>query len=815
MREEEKLVLAALLHDIGKFAWRTGWERRIAHERYSKKLAEAFLPENFKDCLDLIGAHHERVGVKAEDEKLLWALRIADFLSSGEREKVTEKLDEEEKERPPLLIPIISEVFEEGPGDLSIPLEELKLDETIFPVKKGVAFHKDYLDLLRKFGREAKKFRYSRQSFEPFLLTLLSFLHKYTWCMPSAYWTPKGEIRRDVPLYEHLRLTAALSLALYKCLDEEDLRRLYAFGKERKWDKFEKPVASLIAGDVCGIQRFIYTVAQRRVALALKGRSIYLRLLADGASRWLLKKLNLLPTNLVYCSGGNFLILSHALKDEEFEEIKKEFEGRLFDIRKGELYIALAKFDLLPSHFIMPEEGPHPLSGVLQKLWGEGMARAKGRKFASILGERDVLDLGWEGGSEERGFCRICRSEEDIKESKILKLYEEAAEVCGFCEEVMKLAMDARNARFLIITSRNAAEEGIEILDFRYQFAREEKAVEHPKTPAAISILNDTNFLPENFPPDRAYTFDFLNVLAPIDERGIKPFEKMAEGARHREEVIGEERDYGLKRLGVLKLDGDNIGKIFEEGLGGRLTLGRFAALSSALRLFFEGYVEKLARDISREDIYTIYSGGDDLLFVGPWNKMLDLAIKIQEAYRSYCCKNPKFTLSGSLFLSDPHHPLYLMTYEAGRLCNVAKGKEKALELRRLKNGRIKREEIRGEKNALAFLERVWSWKEMEKAKGLCEDLKEIWRRSPHEIRPLLVLMQRAFEEWRLQEREERKFLGRWCWFLTWHIARREEWQAHTALKRLLELVDQGEIKLLGLTGRWLEFETRRWEDEK
>jgi CRISPR-associated protein Csm1 len=815
MKEEEKLVLAALLHDIGKFAWRTGWVRTVAHERYSKKLAEAFLPENFRDCLDLIGAHHERAGVKAEEEKLLWALRAADFLSSGEREKVAEKLDEEEKERPPLLIPIISEVFEEGPGDLSIPLEELKLDETIFPVKRAEAFHGDYLGLLRKFGKEAKKFRNSRQSFEHFLLTLLSFLHKYTWCMPSAYWTPKGEVRRDVPLYEHLRLTAALSLALYKCLDKEDLRRLYALGRERKWDKFEKHVASLIAGDVCGIQRFIYTVAQRKVALALKGRSIYLRLLADGASRWLLKRLELFPTNLIYCSGGNFLILSHVLKDEEFEKTKKEFEARLFDIRKGGLYIALAKTDLRPSHFIMPEEGPHPLSGALQELWGEGIARAKGRKFASLLREKDVFDLGWEGGSEEKGFCRVCRSEEDVKDSKILELYEEAAEVCGFCERVMELAVEARNARFLIMTPRDATGEGIEILDFRYRFAGEEKDVKQLKTPAVISILNDTNFLPENLPPDRAYTFDFLNVLAPIDEKGIKPFEKMAEGARRREEVAGEERDYGLKRLGVLKLDGDNIADIFEKGLGGRLTLGRFAALSSALRLFFEGYVEKLARDISQEDIYTIYSGGDDLLFVGPWNKMLDLAMKIREAYRSYCCWNPKFTLSGGLFLSDPHYPLYLMTHEAGRLCSVAKGKEKVLELRRLKNGRIKGEEIKGGKNSLAFLERVWGWEEIEEARGLCEDLRGIWRESPHEVRPLLILMQRAFEEWRLQEREERKFMGRWCWFLTWHIARRGDWQRGGTLRRLLELVDGGKIKLLGLTGRWLEFETRRWEYER
>jgi hypothetical protein len=74
--------------------------------------------------------------------------------------------------------------------------------------------------------------------------------------------------------------------------------------------------------------------------------------------------------------------------------------------------------------------------------------------------------------------------------------------------------------------------------------------------------------------------------------------------------------------------------------------------------------------------------------------------------------------------------------------------------------------------------------------------------------------MQLAFEEWRLQRREEKKPMGRWCWFLAWHIGRREGWRGRGVFEEVLRYIDEGKIELLGLAGRWLEFETRRWENE-
>ncbi len=104
-----------------------------------------------------------------------------------------------------------------------------------------------------------------------------------------------------------------------------------------------------------------------------------------------------------------------------------------------------------------------------------------------------------------------------------------------------------------------------------------------------------------------------------------------------------EAQSEGIPRLGVLRMDVDDLGKLFAEGLGQQATLSRVAALSSAVSLFFEGWVEQLAAEQNRQDkqagtgerLYSIYSGGDDLFFVGSWDAVVELWWESQDAMES------------------------------------------------------------------------------------------------------------------------------------------------------------------------------------
>jgi CRISPR-associated protein Csm1 len=81
-------------------------------------------------------------------------------------------------------------------------------------------------------------------------------------------------------------------------------------GKDPNGEFPEEPVALLIGGDLSGIQRFLYAISSEGAAKSLRGRSAYLALLADAAVEFLLRELDLPPTQVVYRSGGHFYLLA-------------------------------------------------------------------------------------------------------------------------------------------------------------------------------------------------------------------------------------------------------------------------------------------------------------------------------------------------------------------------------------------------------------------------------------------------------------------------------------------------------------------------
>jgi len=815
MKGEEKLVLAALLHDIGKFFWRTGAGKDWPHEVMSAFTAEALLPDHLKeDIPSLIAWHHTRDPEKKRKwlrppEDLLKALCFADWSASGEREEP----EEEKREQPPYLISIISETFKEEakvpPHWHHLKILELK-EDVLFPIPSP-PWGETYDSLWRSFRKEFSKFKRSKQSFHLFIPTLLSFLQKFTWCMPSAVFKAVP----DVPLFEHLKLTAALAPAILRSINPSQIPL-----NKKQWIDLNSPVCSLIFGDICGIQSFIQTISPRGVALALKGRSTFLRLLSDACTRWLLRELELFPPNVIFCSGGHFLIISHFLNDNRFNEIRQKFEKEIYDAWGGEIYVALAKIDLKPADFFMPEDPAkqHPLAKKIEYLTEKGIPQAKSKKNFSFL--KEVLQMpDKKGGEEEKGFCRICRSERNLLTSKILteryEIEKERAEVCQFCEDLMDLAIRARNAKYLLIMPKEA-NKGIEILGHKYLFPEEAKEIEEVESPWIIQVrINNTDFLPSQMHQNRAYTFDFFNVLAPEKKGKILTFDEIAQMAKRKEKIKEAESEWGVKRLGAIKLDGDNMGDIFRKGLGQKLTLGRFAALSFCIKIFFEGFTEILAE--REKGIYTIYSGGDDLFFVGPWNSILNLSLRIKEAYSEYACKHPNYTISGGVLICDPHHPLYLMLQDLNFYLDTAKGKRAFIVPLKSRNHNRQKEHKRN-KNSLALFESCWGWNEIEEAKNWKDRFLASWRVYPEEIRPLLMIIRRAFEEWRSQGAED--FIGRWCWFVAWQCARRKssdpkKLPLNSLLDDIQNSVQNGKIKVLGLAARWAEFETRRWEDEE
>lgn len=98
----------------------------------------------------------------------------------------------------------------------------------------------------------------------------------------------------------------------------------------------------------------------------------------------------------------------------------------------------------------------------------------------------------------------------------------------------------------------------------------------------------------------------------------------------------------GFKRLGILRMDVDNLGRIFQEGFGeNRSSFSRYAALSRSFDWFFKGYINTLWKGHFSNSTYIVYSGGDDLFLVGRWNDCIAFAELIRTEFRKYVCENP------------------------------------------------------------------------------------------------------------------------------------------------------------------------------
>ncbi len=154
-----------------------------------------------------------------------------------------------------------------------------------------------------------------------------------------------------------------------------------------------------------------------------------------------------------------------------------------------------------------------------------------------------------------------------------------------------------------------------------------------------IHMLNATEFEDRKllFPP---VTARFAANHVPTENGGIKTFSDIAQMAK------------GSKHLGILKADVDNLGFVFMEGFSQRYSVSRVSTLSRMLDLFFSGYVNVL---LEKEftNVYSVFSGGDDLFLVGPWDKMPELALRLNRDFRAYAAGNPCFTITAAVTLEN------------------------------------------------------------------------------------------------------------------------------------------------------------------
>jgi len=655
MGQLHDVVLAALLHDIGKFSQRAfrGLEGAgdkakrledficpVREGRYTHRHAVytadfilrhlTYLPEGFdRERVLRLAAYHHR----PSDVEEKW-IAEADALSSGmEREEEAE--GPTEGFRTVVLRAVTNEIALEArapeTGEVwSVSLAPLDPEKAFPQREEGPRPDRtaEYQELWRKFlGDWARN-----QVADPwgFINRALTVLEKYTWCIPSA-----TNVYPDISLFDHLKTTAAIA----GCIASE--------GKVG-----ESPFL-LVAGDFGGIQHYLFGIQVGAGGLArrLRARSLSVSLAVESAVHWILRQLGLPLTNCLQSAGGRFVLLLPHNDDARrwVDEAAKNL---------GEWAARELGCELQPHIATLPI-GPADLrdfGATLDELRTK-LEQAKSVPLASVL----IDGNGW---TEERfllsplpvaeagGLCSSCRRR--AGQPRLVR--EREVSLCDRCFADAETGQRLVRGRFIAFLE---LETGPGQLPFgRYQIVEEETQIPQ-KAYLAMDLDGGCGTLPHT-PVVGRYVARFV----PRKEDGaLVEFSELAKQSK------------GRKALAYLKADVDNLGLILTSGLRvterDRRSISRITALSRTLELFFGGYVERLASKFG--NVYTVYSGGDDLLLVGPWDAIIDFALRLREDFEQYTCRNPSWSMSAGIALVHENTPVLTAVEEADARLEGAK----------------------------------------------------------------------------------------------------------------------------------------------
>ena len=745
LQDIERLQLAALLHDIGKFRQRRATGPTESHQKQGRE----FVTEDFggffypcgADLSDAILNHHERRQTKEIEKQVT----LADRLSAKEREG-----DDREREQPShaALVSIMSRLKIDDkpqPAELRYDLNPLDIRrETIFPTETGSADPKRYEVLWEEFTRELQRLAGKRGYQSADYQTLVALLHKYTARMPSQ--TPgEAEIALDVSLYDHLRTTAAIA----GCISEEKLPDNLAA---------DSPICTLVKGDISGIQNFLYDIQSEGASRELRGRSFYLQLLTEAIALWILRQFDLPITNLLLASGGHFyLLLPYRDVSTQIDSLCEDITQKLWEAHQGELSIVLADVPVTVRDFDQFSDKWDSVSeAVNRRKRTKGIELSKETMFDFFFVPRD------EGKQDNYGFDAL--GGEPLREAEYLVTF-----------EIPDQAIAARpNWRGII--------RGFGLDVHLVNTSASKPAAHADATRAIVYRLNSTDFLSDEMLEgfrweDLPVSYDFRPLPQVIPRRPnsdeVADFDQLAD--------VSE----GVKWLSVLRMDVDNLGELFKNGLGDNASISRMCTLSETVRFFFEGYIPKLCRDYNTNHtlgiLELIYAGGDDLFLVGGWSAAPDIAHQIQFDFIDFV-GGKHVTLSGGIAIEHKKYPLYQLADDAGGAIDDAK-------------------DLRPEKDALSFLQNPMGWEDFVTVND--------WQRRLFDAvsgaKPLSSsFLTRLGEIYHLYESDKEKNQRKWAWRLIYHLARAKQmYKSHTAL---IDDLRQGLVRNHSEAGELLQY---------
>ena len=657
-----EVAFSGLMHDIGKFYQRTfiksnltenekdvtpitkiGYHTHL-HSGYTSRFLKEYL--NFNNKFErLTSIHH-----LAEDDEFLKILKEADAIASKIDRKDEESDNDENNMKSSFQTTRMSSIMQEidfGGKKQKGTFSLSSFSENNYPVinyenKDRSESVDEYKQLWNRFisDFELEKDELSGNVDKYCFDRLYALLYEYSTFVPASTYESKTTF---VSLFDHLKLTSAIASCLYLCNQNEN-------------NKF-----IMLEFDVSGIQNFIFKVTEgkdtkRDIAKALRGRSFLISAITNIITYSYLNEFGLTQSNIIFNTGGGALLLLPNVIDfqTKINKVSELINSALFEMFGTDISYVSAYVECDENELEMFKvEKATTLKAKLEE--------QKSKKFHHVIKNDNFFTP-----ASKNHICKMCGT----------NLVDNQNEICNVCKMISDLSnYFVKHKEMYLVYDFNGTNAGCLndtiCIDLKYMQLylvneNEYKTVIHSNYGYIESInhshLGNTRWIAN---------------LVPLKNGQLKSFEQISQ------QLI--DSSYGDPKLGILKMDVDNLGAIFAFGLDKTRSLSKYLTLSRLMELFFGHHLVQICKDVSKKVnpiidelcdnetmFYINYAGGDDLVIVGPIAGILELTKAIHQKFKEFTL-NDDITISGGIAIQSPTFPIRFAIKEAEEYLSKSK----------------------------------------------------------------------------------------------------------------------------------------------
>ncbi|KEO82569.1 type III-A CRISPR-associated protein Cas10/Csm1 [Tumebacillus flagellatus] len=500
-------------------------------------------------------------------------------------------------------------------------LQKLKVDSLLLRQAEPTHSLPALQSHVRQFMRESETlFEQKDLPLRSFLIQMAELIRTWFWCLPVEGQSNTGESVADV-----CRLASAIASCLCKHPDATQ------FG--------------LVVGDLSGIQNYIFSIAvsnQKGVAKRLRARSLFLTLLTEVVGHQIVHQFEMDVWNIVMDSGGKLYLLLPWFDSAPhlLEDIQRTLDRWALQQYNGEIVLNLGWCAVDKERV---SEGDHLFARL-----NDSILTRKAQPLLSALTEGSQWDESvWLIPESLSKRCSSCA-----------KFPVRVQNLCAICARDEQVGTKLLHTKYI---SFHFAKQGdISFFDNYSVRLHSEIPVQSDDTYLVWLIEEDASHVD---PVELPLCSHPIANHVPRQDGSIMDFDCIAT------------QGVGGNQLGYLKADVDQLGTIFSFGLkkdGHHVPLTAIFNLSTMLDLFFSAWLPARLKG-THPLTYTVFSGGDDLYLIGPWEEIIRLALDLRDHFRKYTSYHPEITLSASLTFGPARTPIHFQTSIAERDLEKAK----------------------------------------------------------------------------------------------------------------------------------------------